>query len=109
MIRIVLMLSLVVCGCTQQVDESSCTRTAFSGGVLRDCGEVVVFDPAEDDPTVDYIIVDPMGGPLRTRGSGDLVECTATNVPEGRWIVCADGFSRLERDGAAQRVADARL
>lgn len=105
MIRHFIVLALIVTGCATKSEAASCDTKAYSGGVLSDCGSRVTFEPNGTNPAVIYIVVNPGAAALRVRAAGLLTECRATEVPEGRWLICADGRSQLERTAPSEPVA----
>jgi len=104
-IRHFIVLALLVTGCATKSDAASCDTKEFSGGVLSDCGSSVTFQPSGANLAVSYMVVNPGAAPLRVRASGLLVECRATQVPEGQWVICVDGRSQLERTAPNEPVA----
>jgi hypothetical protein len=102
-VRSLVVLSLFVAGCLSRTEADSCTEKVYSGGVLRDCGDIVEFEPSEPRPRA--YVMSNRARPLGFRAAGVIVGCTDTDVPEGRWIICPDGLSRLERHDATAREA----
>jgi len=97
MIRHVIVLALVMTGCAAKSEAASCSTKQFSHGVLTDCASIVTYGPSDANLAARHVLVDPGTNPLRINESGTLIECRATQIPEGRWVICADGLSRLER------------
>jgi hypothetical protein len=96
-IRYLIVLAFVMTGCASKSEAAPCNTKQFSHGLLSDCGSTVTYDPGDANLAARHVVVDPGTSPLRMNESGTLVECRATQTPEGRWVICADGLSRLER------------
>ncbi len=105
MVRSLVVLSLFVAGCFSRTEADSCTEKVYSGGVLRDCGDIVEFEPTEPKASA-YVTWSPSySHRARVDGVGIVFGCSSLEVPEGLWIICPDGLSRLERHDATARDA----
>jgi hypothetical protein len=111
---VILLAALVLGGCIG-VSDASCVEEQYSGGRLIDCGSRVSFVPGEagtpDDSESDSwgsIRLPPsMIGVIMSKLSIEsrYTSCKSIPIPEGRWTVCNDGFSLLERNEKAQLAA----
>jgi hypothetical protein len=94
---------------------ASCIEEQYSGGRLIDCGSRVTFVPNEleepgesESPSYGSMRLPPsMIGVVASKLSieSNYTSCKSIPIPEGRWTVCDDGFSLLERNEEAQRAA----
>ena len=111
----ILFATLAVGGCMGCSDAESCVEEQYSGGRLVDCGSRVTFIPSElgatgesQSPSYGSIRVPPsMIGLLVAKLSREnrYTSCQSIPVPEGRWTICNDGYSLLERNEEAQLAA----
>jgi hypothetical protein len=98
---------LAVIGLVASTSESlSCAEIQYSGGTMVDCESMATFEPRmrerdsdSDEETRVSIPLPPwVIGVLGAMGRGS---CKTTEIAEGQWTVCNDGFSMLEREGAS--------
>ena len=86
-------------------ESLSCAEIEYSGGTMVDCESMAIFQPrmGEDkfDPDEGAEFSMPLPpiviGVLGAMSHGN---CKTTEIAEGQWTVCNDGFSMLERNGA---------
>jgi len=96
---------LAVIGLVASSGSPACAEMEYSGGTLVDCESMSIFQPRdhEDDADSDEGVLASIPLPSWLMGFLGAVmhgDCETTEVPEGQWTVCNDGFSMLERDGA---------
>lgn len=86
-------------------ESLSCPEVKYRGGTLVDCETMSIFQPRdyEDDADSDAGVLTSIPLPASVMGFFGAMghgNCKTTELPEGQWTVCNDGFSMLERDGA---------
>jgi len=111
---VILLAALALGGCMGDSD-ASCVEEQYSGGRLIDCGSRVTFVPSEygagresESPSYGSIRLPPsMIGVVMSMLSieSSYTSCRSIPIPEGRWTICDDGFSLLERNEEAQVAA----
>jgi hypothetical protein len=96
---------LAVIGLVAASRGLSCAEVDYSGGTLVDCGSMSIFQPSirERDTDGEEGVLGSIPLPPSVMGFLGAMyhgNCKTTEVAEGQWTVCNDGFSMLERDGA---------
>ena len=110
-----LLSALALGGCMGCSGTESCVEERYSGGRLIDCGSRVTFVPGasrkdreSEVPSVGWLRLPPsmLGVVMSTLSLGNrYASCRSIPVPEGRWTICDDGLSLLERNEEAQLAA----
>jgi hypothetical protein len=96
---------LAVVGYAAVLNGESCIEKVYTGGRLVECESTSMFLPAMDGPlekhdssdTVSSMLPPTIRGALESMGHAN---CKTTEIPDGHWTVCNDGFSLLERETA---------
>jgi len=96
---------LALVGYVVSVKKASCAETEYSGGRLVECRSTTMFQPSQHGAVKDAASAGIGSIPLQPFVMGVFGAlfhgaCETTSIPEGKWTVCRDGFSLLERDGA---------
>lgn len=97
---------LAACGYAIAALNDSCIETKYSGGRLIQCESTEIFQPmhgADDGGRSTAAGVASIPLPSTVMGFLGAVlhrGCETTHVVEGKWTVCDDGFSLLERGRA---------
>lgn len=97
---------LAVVGLVASTSESlSCAKMEYSGGTMVDCESMAIFQPRMREHAAGYDEEAEVSIPLPPWVIGVLGamyhgNCKTTEIAEGQWTVCSDGFSMLEREGA---------
>jgi hypothetical protein len=112
---VILLAALALCGCIGCSDPESCAEEQYSGGRLIDCGSRVTFVPSEygapaESESASYGSIRLPPSMISVVMSALSIEsrytsCRSIPIPEGRWTICNDGFSLLERNEEAQLAA----
>lgn len=98
--------ALAVIGLVASASESvSCAKIEYGGGTMVDCESMAIFQPrmGEYKPDPDEGAQFSMPLPpvlIGVLGAMSHGNCKTTEIAEGQWTVCNDGFSMLERNGA---------
>ena len=112
---VILLAALALGGCMGCSDAESCVEEQYSGGRLIDCGSRVTFVPSESRAGGES--ASPSYGSIKLPSSmisvvmsalsieSRYTSCRSIPIPEGRWTICHDGFSLLERNEEAQLAA----
>lgn len=95
---------LAVIGLVASSGSLPCAEVAYSGGTMVDCESMSIFEPSdhEDGAESKAGVLTSIALPPSLMGFVGAIRhgnCKTTEVPEGQWTVCNDGFSMLERDG----------
>ena len=112
---VILLAALALGSCMGCSGAESCAEEQYSGGRLIDCGSRVTFVPSEsrgdgesESPSFASVRLPPsMIGVVMSALSIEsrYTSCRSIPIPEGRWTICNDGFSLLERNEEAQLAA----
>jgi len=112
---VILLVALALGGCMGCSDPEACIEEQYSGGRLIDCGSRVTFAPSElvapgesESPSYGSIRLPPsmIGVVVSALGiESRYTSCRSIPIPEGRWTICDDGLSVLERNAEAQLAA----
>ena len=96
--------SLLLGGCVGSAAATDCRATDYAGGTLEDCAETSTFVPDTEVP-VAYFVWNPLETFVPDPKFVVVPQCTRTEVPEGLWTACSDGYSHLQRRDAAETLA----
>ena len=112
---VILFAALALGGCMGCSGAESCVEEQYSGGRLIDCGSRVTFVPnvarsgsESESPSDGSRRLPPsMIGVVMSALSIEsrYTNCRSIAIPEGRWTICHDGLSLLERNEEAQLAA----
>jgi len=95
---------LAVIGLVAVSESLSCAEVQYSGGTLVHCRSMSIFQPSDhvgdaDSDAGALASIPPPPWLIGLLGAAYHGGCQTTEVPEGQWTVCRDGFSMLERNG----------
>ena len=95
--------AVVVGGLVTSTERLSCAEVTFSVGTMVDCESISIFQPrvgGGDADSAPGVLASIPIRPWLTAVLGAMYRgsCETTEVPEGQWTVCDDGFSMLERE-----------